>query len=166
MNCTMFSARKFDYIDHHFSRMHKHLYFEINFYLEGSGHTVINGEKYYFSKNSFALIPPGIYHNETFTKSGTVICLMFECNDPQFALREVCSTYDGEESLSFYATNIFKEMAEKKQNSTYICNQLMKSCLNVIQRITDEDSEKFCDSLMDSKIFINENFFKIFFNCQ
>ena len=106
MNCSISSASKFDYLDHHYSRPHRHLCFEINFYPNGCGHTVINDQKYQFSKNSFALIPPGVYHDETFTTSGTVICLRFDCTDPHFALEDFVGFYPADSALSFYAETI------------------------------------------------------------
>ena len=160
MNCYISSVRKFDYLDHHYSRLHKHLCFEINFYLDGQGNTIINDHKYQFSKNSFALIPPGVHHDETFTASGTVLCLRFECTDPYFALEEFFGSYPSDSLLPFYAETIFKEMSEKKENHVYICNQLIKVCINEIQRIVDFGANKFCDSLIDTKIYINEAFFK------
>ena len=165
MNCSIFSARKFNYTDHHFSCMHKHRYFEINFYINGSGNTVINNRKYEFCANSFSLVPPNVPHNETFTTSGTVICLMFECTNPHFVMGEFFSVYPADNPLSFYAERIFKEMTEKNTSYVYISNQLIKVCVNEIQRLIDEKNVSFCDSLLETKRYIDENFFtKINFN--
>lgn len=159
MNCSIISAHRFNYIDQHFSRLHKHPCFEINIYLDGSGDTVINDHKYLFSQNCFSIIPPGVQHNETFTTSGTVICLRFECTNPYFVMEEFFSSYPQDSALGFYAERIFKEMTEKQTSYTYISNQLIKVCINEIQRIMEQKTVSFCDSLLDAKRSIDENFF-------
>ncbi len=159
MNCSIVSAHKFNYTGHHFSRLHKHLNFEINIYLYGSGNTVINDEKYIFSPNCFSLIPPGIPHNETFTTSGSVICLRFECTNPHFVMKDIFGSFPADCPLTFYSEQIFKEMTEKKKSYNYISNQLIKVCVNEIQRIIEDDDTNFCDTLLEAKRKIDETFF-------
>lgn len=56
---------------------HDHQCYELVYYTKGKGRTKIGDTDYYFTENSFTLIPPGVLHDEIHIESGHVICLEF-----------------------------------------------------------------------------------------
>ncbi len=58
-------------------RLHSHNYYELVYYTFGHGRTDIGDQSYEFSDNSFAVIPPGVIHDELHHTDSEVICLEF-----------------------------------------------------------------------------------------
>ena len=56
---------------------HSHEYYELVYYLSGSGKTEIGGKMFKFSDNSFAIIPGNTEHDELHDSDSKVICLIF-----------------------------------------------------------------------------------------
>ena len=56
---------------------HQHNYYELVYYAQGAGMTTIGGEPLEFSARTYALIPPGIGHDERHRMAGEVYCLGF-----------------------------------------------------------------------------------------
>lgn len=56
---------------------HSHQYHELVYYPRGCGTTEIGGATYSFTDGCFAMISPGVSHNESHHASGEVICLEF-----------------------------------------------------------------------------------------
>lgn len=58
-------------------QLHQHNYYELVYYAQGAGMTTIGGEPLEFSARTYALIPPGIGHDECHRIAGEVYCLGF-----------------------------------------------------------------------------------------
>ena len=77
MNPTLHSAWQATHPAAHHVRTHTHSDWELVYYISGSGHTHLGETLYPFAAHTFALIPPGIPHDETHTMSGMVLCIEF-----------------------------------------------------------------------------------------
>ena len=64
----------------HTVRPHRHRNWELVYYLSGAGDTTLDGTAVPFSAHTFALIPPGVLHDEHHTAAGTVLCLGFSAD--------------------------------------------------------------------------------------
>ncbi len=56
---------------------HSHEYYELVYYPFGKGESTVGEEAFAFSTHSFALIPPGVWHDERHDEDGSVLCLIF-----------------------------------------------------------------------------------------
>lgn len=64
--------------------MHRHANWELVYYLHGRGETEIGGKIYSFTPHSFALIAPGIPHNEHHFSESKILCLNFDSGEFSF----------------------------------------------------------------------------------
>lgn len=71
--------------------LHNHHYHELVYYVHGSGTTRIGGTQHAFHKNSYAIIPKEVEHDEWRSTDTEVICMGFDCDYP---LPEVFHTDD------------------------------------------------------------------------
>ena len=76
-NLQLISAWKATKTKNTYINYHSHEYYELVYYLSGSGKTEIGGKMFKFSDNSFALIPGNTEHDELHDSDSEVICLMF-----------------------------------------------------------------------------------------
>ena len=58
-------------------QLHQHNFHELVYYTQGSGTTAIRGETWEFAARTYAMIPPGIRHDERHRIEGEVYCLGF-----------------------------------------------------------------------------------------
>ena len=63
-NLQLISAWKATKTKNTYINYHSHEYYELVYYLSGSGKTEIGGKMFKFSDNSFALIPGDTEHDE------------------------------------------------------------------------------------------------------
>lgn len=63
---------------------HAHNYYELVYYCSGAGDTDIGGEKHAFSDKDFAVIPPGVEHDESHRKDCIVICIGISPEETEF----------------------------------------------------------------------------------
>lgn len=76
-NLQLISAWKATKTKSTYINYHSHEYYELVYYLSGSGKTEIGGKMFPFSDNSFALIPGNTEHDELHDSDSEVICLIF-----------------------------------------------------------------------------------------
>lgn len=63
---------------------HNHNCYELVYYEKGSGTTTLQDKTYAFSENTYTVIPPRLFHNESRQVDGHVICLTFQGASPVF----------------------------------------------------------------------------------
>lgn len=63
---------------------HNHNCYELVYYEKGSGTTTLQDKTYAFSENTYTVIPPQLFHNESRQVDGHVICLTFQGASPVF----------------------------------------------------------------------------------
>lgn len=158
MNATFFSIRRFLYHSAHYSIRHKHPFYELNCYFSGSGTTTVGEQSYPFSAHSFALIPPGIRHDESYRICpGEVICLIFQADNLPFSVPEPVVACDRENPFFGYLRTIYREAVEQNDQYQTVIGHLMKLLLIEMERILSPERNP-CNSLTDIRNYINEHY--------
>lgn len=105
---------------------HSHNYYELVYYRVGQGGTQIGGTLYEFTANRFALIPPGIEHDENHYVDTEVYCIGFfmqEMLQEHFGSDEV-QTIEGIARVimeeTFLQHSGYKDMIEAKLNELVV----------------------------------------------
>lgn len=62
--------------------MHQHSCFELVYYIQGTGSTIIDGQSYPYNDHTFALIRPHTYHNDTHDQLTELVCVGFSYDEP------------------------------------------------------------------------------------
>lgn len=76
--CSARSARKAGLV----VNAHCHHCYELVYYIQDGGRTVLDGIPYTLHDGSFALIPPGVLHSEEHTSDNDVLFVQFQCSEP------------------------------------------------------------------------------------
>lgn len=63
-------------------QLHSHNFYEIVYYLQGSGDSRVGGHGYAIRPHSFVVIPPMVEHEEHHTAKGELFCIGFQSPDP------------------------------------------------------------------------------------
>ena len=83
-----------------------HSYYELVYYPHGSGVATIDGTAYYFSPNTFVLIPPNVIHDEARHSDCQILCLSFSCNSDSL---EILHHVDDSKTIYKVLKDILKE---------------------------------------------------------
>lgn len=147
-----------DYKDPYMVNTHKHPCYEIVFYMNGCGKTMINNVTYDFKPNTFSIIEPNSTHNEIGQENVKLIYIGFEILNDSLKLKS--KLYD---NVNFDILNelllIQEEM--KKQNKYYsrMLNLLTEQIIIKLKRGFNELAKQ-----SDDKIEYIVNFIKL--NCM
>jgi len=60
---------------------HNHNFYELVYYVNGSGILTADKRNYFIEENSYAIVPSGIYHSEKQLGGSNKICLAFYCEE-------------------------------------------------------------------------------------
>lgn len=132
---------------------HSHNYYELVYYCNGNGETVIADKKFEFQKNSFTIIPPGVIHNEFHRNDCVVICLSFSVNINNFNI------FDNDDTLKVY--RILEEILKETANQDYLFEtmtntKLKELCIFLTRKTAKKtSSEKNFEYVIN---YLNENF--------
>ncbi len=132
---------------------HSHNYYELVYYCNGNGNTIIGESEYRFRKNSFVVIPPRVIHNESHCDDGQVICLGFSSEINFF------KNFSIDDTLRVY--RILEEILKETENQDYLFEEMSNTKLRelciFLQRKNNQSStaEKNFDYIIN---YLNENF--------
>lgn len=123
------SYRKYPY----YVGNHYHDCYEIIYYIDGNGHTTIDGKSFDFDNNTFAITSPGVIHDEDGIVPGIrLIYVDFSIDDEQFILKSgVFHDNENKEILK-----LFLEMSAEAKNNRYHSKELIDALLlNLIIKV-------------------------------
>lgn len=132
---------------------HSHSYYELVYYCDGTGRTSIGGKTFLIRKNHFAVISPGVNHDEIYDSDGEVICLGFYTGADRFKV------FESDENFKIY--NLLKEVLKEISQQRYLFEELTNAKmqeLNVLllrKSRTKENTERNFEYIVN---YLNENY--------
>lgn len=169
INCTEEDIKKYP--------MHKHDYYEIMFYLQGTGYMKTEIKNYPFSKGSIIIIPPGIEHGSVSERGFKNISLggNFEhllCLENPVTISDN-DRKEGETLIKLIYHNKFSAYEYlSKLCSAYICFLMQNINLqgriaSAVNKIVSEISDNFCDCNINIGKFLEESgYAKDYLRCE
>jgi AraC family transcriptional activator of pobA len=128
-----------------YSYTHKHSMFEFVYYCSGSGYTTVDGVKHYYSAGDFALIGPGVGHDEYRREETSVIYFgFFHYIDN---IRLSTGMYRDEDgSMLHLLQQMIEEVNQKRSHFSLKLDLLLQCALieidRVYQKATGSDNEE------------------------
>ena len=89
-----------------------------------------------------------------------MLCIKFELENESFFQVPSVLKLEEDGPVFLYANLLLKEALEKKADYYSVCNHLMKILILEIQRSASEKNDFGCRSLIATKQYISENFYK------
>ena len=140
-------------------RFHKHNCFELVYYINGRGSTVIDGKNYDYGPNTFTFIHPNTLHDEHNIEKTNLFYLTFSYDNNNIKIHNGLFA----DNVSNDILNILKtmkaEIRERKINYDLRLNLLMQDLLIQFSRIT-EQKVIAQDSFLYAQKYIRENYNK------
>lgn len=130
------SYRKYPY----YVGYHYHDCYEIIYYIEGKGHTTIDGKSYTFGPNTFAITSPRIIHDENGTVAGIkLMYINFDVDDEKYILKNGLFSDTESKDILKLISEMAVEMKSKQSHSTELINSLLQSLIIKVLRIQNKD---------------------------
>ena len=141
---------------------HNHNFYELVYYVNGSGILTANKRNYLIEENSYAIVPPDIYHSEKQLTGANKICLAFYCDETipfiykkdfsQKIHKVLKDIYKESKNLHFNSEDYFST----KINEMFIyinreINSNNKTSLTNFEYIINNIDEKFAQKLLLSE---------------
>jgi len=135
---------------------HCHDYYELVYYLSGSGTTIIDDVQHEYAANTFSLIRPRTYHNETHYETTELFCFGFSLNDSN-TIKLENGLYSDQSSLLMQIANKMRhEILTKRIHHQIKLELLLNEFLIEYERM--RSARSFVDSFEYIEKFLNENF--------
>lgn len=132
---------------------HSHNFYEIVYYIKGSGETKLGKRKYNFGDDSFVLIPPNILHDEAHYGRSSLYVLGFEYS-------EHVPLYFSDQQHSrilMLLKNIIKEQANKEMLYNKVIEAKIQEIIVLIQREGKTYKQKvYAETIYRSIQFLDE----------
>lgn len=153
-NLQLISAWKATKTKSTYINYHSHEYYELVYYLSGSGKTEIGGKMFPFSDNSFALIPGNTEHDELHDSDSEVICLIFSgIDDLQLGFfKDYSHTIYKILNELLYEVN--KQTYGYKEMLVIKLNELMLNIIRIENNINDTKNFEYIIN------YLRENFYE------
>lgn len=140
--------------------MHQHHCYELVYYVEGTGLTRLDHTEYSYMKNTYAIIPPGMSHDETRVEDTHVIFIGFSLINHEFLPLEPGLFTDSPNSSIL---DLLLDMKAEMQTKTiYFTQKLnMRTSEIVIEHlrtVTTTGSNDKDDNLLYIRTFMEENY--------
>lgn len=140
--------------------MHRHRCYEIVYYATGTGSTRIGGTEFQYERNMYAIIPPGMLHDERRTEQTDVICAGFSLTSGEVPALQP-GLYPDSPSSAILQTlqNISVELQEKRayydqKLSLYTSEMVIEHLRIAVSEVSSLPN----DNLIYARTFIDENF--------
>ena len=134
---------------------HSHSCWELVWYENGDGETVIGEKQYAFSKNTFALIPPNTLHDERHLQDANLSCIGF---DTTLELNDGCVFYEDEEPLIRQTVErLLQEARLHLADSTEMISLLTDELVLLLRR-REKQKRIPQNELALAKRFLDENY--------
>lgn len=134
-----------------YSYTHKHSMFELVYYCSGTGYTTVNGVRHYYSSGDFALIEPGVGHDEYRREDTSVIYFgFFHYIDNIRLSTGIYRDEDG--NMLHYLRKMAEEADQKRSHFSLKLDLLLQCALIEIDRVYVKESmpdneEKFIQTI-------------------
>lgn len=136
---------------------HKHYCYELVYYIEGSGTTVISEVEFQYEKNTFAIIQPGFMHDEKHHQKTDVLFIGFKYDDGGIRLDNGLMKDNISQSILKILLGMKKEMIEKRANYGLMLQGMLMELIVEIARLSPVKSNSETDFTRIKK-FLDENF--------
>ncbi len=150
---------KFYYKDTHRAgyrvSFHEHNCYEIIYYIEATGLTVIGGAEYKIKPGSLAVIPPKVLHNERHDTDG---CLAYVGLDTDCPLK--AGVYDSPENMEMQKVFrlMIKELLDKPAEYEAMAQALATQLVLLLRRAGNTERASAGNNIAFSVEFIKENY--------
>ncbi|WP_168735699.1 helix-turn-helix transcriptional regulator [Cohnella fermenti] len=137
---------------------HRHDCFELVYYLEGAGDGVIDNTSYSYSANTFSLIRPAVYHNESHREETDLVCIGFLAHEyPDLSRLLANGTYaDPSCQLLPIVSKMKRELLNRSLRFQWKLELLLNEFLIEFERTR---TQQFISSSFDYiENYIHENF--------
>ncbi len=145
--CNVSSYREF----------HKHHCYELVYYINGNGSTIINGKKFSFTKNTFCFMHPNTSHDRSFKEQSDIISIAFLHDLP---IEISAGVYDDTDMKIYtYLKHMKQEFLDKKSHYQIKLNAMIVEILvELDRRINTHKITKDIDSLNYIKNYIDVHY--------
>ena len=89
--------------------VHVHDYYEVVYYVQGAGNSLIQDTRHQIAPHSFVVIPPGVEHEEYHTANAELFCIGFQ--SPENLARQMLPDVTGE--IGRLGKAIIREITEQ-----------------------------------------------------
>lgn len=118
--------------------LHAHDIYEFVYYFSGEGYTTCGNENYTFGKDSYAIIPPSVMHNERHIGKGHILAIGFSIDDEAFTLES--KMYNGFNPKIYSLTQKLKiEFIKKEEYYEETIKTLLKELTIYLKRSQKSD---------------------------
>jgi len=154
LNTKLVTIWKVEKPVHNIIADHAHNYYELVYYIYGSGSTQIGENTYEIHNNTFAIIKPDTSHNETHIESGALICMGFECYNV-----DIKETFYSDNNKFFYELlrRILNESKEHLENHEAMLSLKIEELLIEVGRF-NKCPQRNSESLQYTINYIHENY--------
>lgn len=131
---------------------HSHDFYELVYYVNANGKTIINNNTYNFKNGNFCIIPPGVSHDEIHYVDSDLFCLKFY--SPIAFPPTFCSDIDLK-TLNTLKKLFLETIEQKFGYEDMITARLTELCVNISRRENSGVSPKSFEFVIN---YIQENY--------
>ncbi|MFA5629792.1 MAG: helix-turn-helix domain-containing protein [Dehalococcoidales bacterium] len=116
------------------SPVHSHTCFELVYYFDNGGFSLIDGKKHNYNANDFVIIEPGARHDDHSVGTSEIVCVGFNYDGAEFLLKN--GRYrDQTGKVKQLLELLTEEMASKLNHYAFVTNMIVKQILIEIERL-------------------------------
>ena len=158
-DCEIKFAMEKKYKRNYIVNKHQHPCYEIVFYIDGEGESIINNTSYKFKPNTFTICRPNTFHKEVGYSKVELIYIGFDVLNDNFKIQEGIFNNDNYDILN-ELSEIYNELENHKEYYEKMANLLIEKILIKIKRVSEITSNEEISNVEKIRKYIKTNCMK------
>lgn len=157
--CEIKFAMRQNYKRNYVVNKHQHPCYEIVFYIDGEGESIIDNTTYKFAPNTFTVCEPNTFHKEIGYTKVELIYIGFDILSENVKLKSGIYNEDSYHILTDLL-EIHGELNQREEFFEKICNILIEKILIKLKRVSEIKTKEQTDNIQKIKDYVKINCMK------